>query len=405
MTEISRRALLAGIVAVPFTTALASCAEEKAMPIPLPTPSPTSAGPSIITSRPAVVTAYGPNGTHFPVATPWLGEAAEVELEAECSWDSIAYQVDSLTAEQVAAGAVVRVAPGTLIGRGDGSSRDPMLAELGDASWTRNVLICPRDGYGTVTVVEAGFRIDKCRRLSLFGFTGVDVGIVLTECSDMELGWGSWSSLGITRGGERIGLYELVLGFRRNPQDTFGIRPTDSNAMIDIQRHGCVFGPSVKPDGDKAHCDSLQLEGTGNGAFGPFLSYDCVDVGSSNAAVLLHTAVSRAEFHHSMILGEQVPWQLFPLEAGDYPGNPNAFAGGALDVQLYDSIVCGPIGRLGYTHVVNSVLSYAPQARQRPSVEGAWTVDPSISQWTAADVYGRMSTDLTPESLAGLWRW
>ena len=400
--------LLFGL-ALPTTALLAGCTPDAVDPL-LPTSSPVpTAGPTAHAQNTAVpfarTSSFGPNGTHYPIDLTWLGGEAVVELEADCSWEAITYVVSTLTAEQVAAGAAVRVKPGRLIGRGNGSSRNPVLADLGDPSWTRNVLICPRDGYGSVTVEEAGIRLDKCHRLSLFGFTGPDVGIVLTECSDLHLGWGQWTSLGITRGGARIELYELVLGFRRDPDDTFGIRPTDSLEMTDISRHGCAFGPSVKPEGSSAHCDTAQLEGTGNGVFGPFLSYDCVDFGSSNAALLLHTAVTRAEFHHSLILGSTLPWEIYPLQAGDYPGEPNAFSGGALDVRLYDSKVVGAIGRLGYTHVVNSALSYEPADRQRASVEGDWTVDESMNLWNASDIMSMTGTDYSPASLAAIWSW
>lgn len=418
MNDISRRTVLLGLGAS-FVGVLAACSAVDAPPVTGFTPTPTPDGPSPSSAptegaEPAeppaeaaprtTVPSFGPNGTHYPENLPWLGDTAATDLEVDSSWAAISAAVASLSASQVAAGAVIRVRPGTIEGSGFGSSREPVLSGLGDASWSRNVLICPRDGYGSVAVTK-GARIDKCSRLSLFGIGGPDAGLVLTECTDFQLGWSQWSAMGITRGGERIDLYEIVLGFRRNAEDTFGIRPTDSNRMTDINRYGCAFGPSVKPDGDKAHCDTAQLEGTGNGEFGPFLSYDCVDYGSSNAAMLLHTSVTRAEYHHSMILAEELPWTIYPLAAGDYRGKPNAFAGGCLDVQLFDSVVCGAIGRLGYTRVVNTVLSYEPQASQAARVEGGWSVDPSISSWTADEIRAKTGTDYSPKSLAGFWAW
>lgn len=408
MNDLSRRTVLMGL-GVSFVGLLAACTPG-APPVtgPAPTssggPTPPATEPPVGSAAPIAVPSYGPNGTHYPEGLPWLGDTAATELEVDCNWGAIASAVMSLTAAQVAGGAVIRVRPGTLKGGGFGSSRQPVLVGLGDASWSRNVLVCPRDGYGSVVVTD-GARIDKCQKISIFGIAGPDSGLVLTECSDLQIGWGQWSAMGITRGGARIDLYEIVLGFRRNAEDTFGIRPTDSNSMVDIRRFGCAFGPSVKPDGDKAHCDTAQLEGTGNGEFGPFLNYDCVDYGSSNAAMLLHPSVTRAEFHHSMVLAEVLPWTIFPLEAGDYPGKPNAFAGGCQDVQLYDSVVCGPIGRLGYTRVVNTVLSYEPQASQAAREEGGWIVDPSVRSWTADDIRSRTGTDYSQKSLAGFWGW
>ena len=189
----------------------------------------------------------------------------------------------------------------------------------------------------------------------------------------MQVGWSRFNGLSITRGARGVALYELVLGFRQDENDTVGIRPIDELEMIDISRHGCVFGPSVKPAESGAHCDTMQLEGTGSGPFGPLLSVDCVDYGSSNAAELLHTQVTLADYQHCLILGGQLPWQVYPLRPGDYQGDPNAFAGGCQDVRLTDCVVAGAVGKMGFTQVQNSTLSYTPVDKQQPSVSGAWT--------------------------------
>lgn len=404
---LSRRTLLAGGLSISAASLLASCWGQPDAPTATPTGAPTAA-PSPEPSPPpdaGDAPAYGPNGTHYPAETPPLGEAAATELEVDCSWEAIAAAVASLSADAVAAGAAIRVRPGTLVGYGSGSRRDPVLRGVGDANWSRNVLVCPRDGYGSVTVEHEGFRIDASHRLSFFGFSGPDVAFVLTNCSRFEVGWGRWSAVNLTQSGASIGLYELVAGFRRGTDDTVGIRPTDFNTMTDLARYGCVFGPTVKPDGDGAHCDTMQLERTGWGDFGPFLSVDCIDFGSSNAAIVAHGSLSVAEFRHCLILAERLPWQIFPLEAGDYPGEPNAFAGGAPDVRLFDSHVCGPLGRLGYTQVENTVVSYQPAASQYPASGGEWTVDPGMAAWTADDIIRLAGTDFSAAELERHWTW
>lgn len=402
MADVSRRALLTAGIALPVAALLASCTEPPPGHMPKISPSPK---PQPTSLRPGVVPSFGPNGTHYPASLPWLGEVVPVEVEVDCTWNSISNALARLTPEQVAEGVAIRVAPGELVGKGSRSGSTPVLSGRGEDSWTRNVLILPRDGYGTVRVVEEGIRINESQRISLFGFDAPDVGMVLTECRDIDLGWTRWSSLNITRSGQNISLFEVVLGFRRNEEDTFGVRPTDALPMQEIHRYGCAFGPSIKPQGSEAHCDSLQLEGQGTGPFGPFTSMDCVDFGSSNAAVLIHTNVSMASFSHCLILGERLPWKVLPLQEGDYAGEPNAFAGGCLDVRITDSIVCGPIGRLGYTEVHNTVLSYPPAARQRPSRSGEWTVDPSVLDWSREDILSRTGTDYSPNSLAAIWGW
>lgn len=370
-------------------------------PSPSPSASPT---PSSDSGRPTVTQSYGPNGTHFPDDVPWMGDTAETELVAECDWADIGEHISTLTAAQVLAGAVIRVRPGTLYGDGSGTSSPPMLAELGDPAWERNVLICPLEGFGTVTIQD-GIRLDRCSRLSFYGFLSEE-SFVLTNCASLTVGWSRFSGMGVTRGGSNIAFYELVLGFRRDSNDTAGVRPTDDYAMTNILRSGCVFGPSVKPAGSDAHSDTIQLEGTGTGEFGPFITEDCVDYGSSNAAELLHTGLTRAEYRHSLILANRLPWTVFPLESGDYDGEPNAFAGGCRDVRLFDCTVVGAVGRMGFTEVRDSTLSYRPQDSQQPRDAGEWIVDESTAAWTGADIMSLQAlSDYSNATLAATWAW
>jgi len=404
--RLSRRMLLnlGTLGAAALTTA--ACSATAATPSltarPKPTPTPTMT-PS--PKRPASRASYGPNGTHFPADVPWPGDTAATDLVAECDWVDISRKVQGLTASQVAAGVIIRVKPGTLPGAGAKSSSRAALSGVGQAVWTRNVLIVPRDGFGSVTISSTGIRFDQCARLSFFGFVSAG-GFALTRCVSLQLGWSRFEYANITRGGRDLALYELVLGFRQNEEDTVGVRPTETFEMTNISRYGCVFGPSVKPAGSGAHCDTVQLEGTGTGSFGPFTSVDCIDYGSSNAVAVIHDRVVRAEYHHCLLLGEQLPWRVYPLRSGDYQGNPNAFAGGCRDVRLYDSVVAGPIGRLGYTEVHNTSLSYSPAANQQPRVSGAWTVDTGISGWTREQIMGLQEIpDYEIPTLRSLWRW
>lgn len=377
-------------------------------PSPTRTPSPTAtATPTRAASsgRPAVRASYGVNGTHFPPDTPWPGEQVANELVAECDWGDIARLVQGLNAAQVAEGAIIRVKPGTLPGGGATSSAPAVLTKVGNADWTRNVMIVPRDGFGSVTMADKGIRIDQSARLSLFGFVSAG-GFTLTLCNDMEMGWSRWSGGGVTRGARNVGFYELVLGFRQDPNDTVGFRPIEAYEMTGITRQGCVFGPSVKPADSKAHCDTVQLEGTGSGAFGGFESVDCVDYGSSNAAMLVSGQLSYAEFRHCLVLGGQLPWQVYPLRPGDYQGDPNAFAGGCTDVRLSDSVVVGAIGKVGFTTVTNTSLSYAPTAGQAPSSSGSWTVDTATTGWGREQIMALQEVaDYEVPTLRALWAW
>ena len=408
--DLNRRALLRGSLLLATAGALVSCsAPVGAGAVPSPTAgSPTADAipvPVLGSSRPQRVPSYGPNGTHYPEELPWLGDEAALELVAECDWVDIARKVQSLDAATVAAGVVIRVKPGTLPGSGSGSSARPVLAGVGNAGWSRNVLICPLEGFGSITTAAGGIRFDQCARMSFFGLHSAGA-FTMTRCVSLQVGWSRFDGMSITRGARDVGLYELVLGFRRHADDTAGVRPTESFEMTGIARHGCVFGPSVKPDGSTAHCDTIQFEGTGTGPFGPVSSVDCVDYGSSNAAELLQDRLIRADYDHCMVLGGQLPWRVYPLHEGDYRGDPNAFAGGCQDVRLNDCIVVGAVGRMGFTQVHESTLSYAPVATQQPRDSGRWRVDSASSGWSAAEIMSRQSIpDYEIDTLRRIWAW
>jgi hypothetical protein len=408
--EINRRTLFKGSLIFAAAGTVVACTEDGATATSAPTAPPTraptaaAAAPGTSTRR-TVASSFGPNGTHYPTELPWLGQRAATELVADCDWIDIAKKIQGLDAKKVAAGVIIRVRPGTLPGAGAKSSSRAVLTGIGNPSWTKNVVIAPLEGFGSVIIATAGIRIDQCARLSFFGLMGAAT-VTLTKCVNLQLGWSRFNALSLTRGGREIGLFELVLGFRQNAEDTVGVRPTDTFEMTNLTRQGCVFGPSVKPDGSTAHCDTIQLEGTGSGPFGPITSVDCVDYGSSNAAELLDDGLSLADYRHCLILAGQLPWRIYPLRPGDYPGNPNAFSGGCTDVRLTDSVVAGAVGRMGFTQVQNSTLSYAPAETQQPSVAGSWNVDPDIADWSAEQIMAQQSVrDYEIPTLKALWSW
>ncbi|MCS5735596.1 hypothetical protein [Herbiconiux daphne] len=407
--EIDRRTLLKGSLVLAASGTVVACSDDRVVPGPSATaPSPAAteaAGGGPTSERPTRVTSFGPNGTHYPDDVPWLGERAATELVAECSWQDIGRTIQGLLAEEVAAGVIIRVKPGTLAGGGAGSSAPAVLTNVGNPAWTRNVVVCPLDGFGSVAFASTGIRIDQSARVSLFGFVGSGA-FTMTRCQNVQVGWGRFDAMSITRGGRDIALFELVLGFRQNSDDTVGVRPIETFPMVNLTRDGCVFGPSVKPDGDDSHCDTIQLEGTGTGVFGPVTTTDCVDYGSSNAAELLDDKLTLAEYRHCLILGGQLPWQVYPLRPGDYPGDPNAFSGDCQDVRLTDTVVAGAIGRMGFTQVQNSTLSYAPTDSQQPRESGAWIVDPSVAEWTREQIMGQQAIpDYEISTLRALWSW
>jgi hypothetical protein len=121
---------------------------------------------------------------------------------------------------------------------------------------------------------------------------------------------------------------------------------------------------------------------------------------------MMHPRLTLAEFRHCLILGDLLPWQVYPLRAGDYAGKPNAFSGSCPDVRLYDSVVAGPVGSTRFTRVEGTSLSYKPQASQQPTVSGSWTVDTGIAGWNAAAIMAQQYLpDYEDATLAGIWSW
>jgi len=97
---------------------------------------------------------------------------------------------------------------------------------------------------------------------------------------------------------------------------------------------------------------------------------------------------------------------VYPLRPGDYQGDPNAFGGGCQDVRVTDSVVVGAVGKMGFTQVQNSTLSYTPVDSQQPRDAGSWTVDESSTGWDRARI---MSLQQIPDyeipTLRSLWAW
>ena len=103
-------------------------------------------------TRPAVERSFGPNGTHWPAHTPWIGAAAAHTVDVDCTWAAIAAAIQAVTTEQAGAGVHIRVRPGTLPGNGSSSGSTPVLRGMGDATWGQNVLVSPLEGWGSVTI-------------------------------------------------------------------------------------------------------------------------------------------------------------------------------------------------------------------------------------------------------------
>lgn len=366
-----------------------------------------------------------------------MGQTYPTEIIVDPDIAKVNAALKSITDAQAAAGAVVRVRDGSFTqgqsaGTGAAPTGDPNSAtpgglNLGKASWNRNVLICPLNGYGRVDFGgAAGHLIKNANRISLFGFKHSQA-LNIQDSFDVELGFCKIEQWQVTGTGANIYFYEVLSGYARPSDngDVGGIRPRSDapGTIVNVYRYGCVSGPSIKISGSGAHSDTLQFERSnikGRPAnptrYGDLYMYDCADFASSNAVFL--NANDHTEWHHCLGVGGRSAYVVMPRlqnrpgGGSDYdwdnsePYAPNMHSGNGGDKRAYDSIFIGSAGPGGWTHVSNSKISSAVQAVQRPTVSGAWTVDATLANKTEAQYYAYM--DGNPESETyqkSCWEW
>ena len=172
-----------GVVAP--ASALAACAPSpttgaNAKPSTTPRGTPSSSTNVAPGSLPSVIRSYGPNGTHWPSTTPWIGESVAKVVDVACTWEAIGAAIAAVTPEEAASGVHIKVSPGTLPGLGASSGSKNVLETLGSADWPRNVLVSPADGWGTVTISDPA-RLTDVAGVTFARINGTD--ILLTNCN------------------------------------------------------------------------------------------------------------------------------------------------------------------------------------------------------------------------------
>ena len=367
--------------------------------------------------RPTLVRSFGPNGTHYPASTPWFTETSGITVvDVACTWAAIAAGVNGLTDAQANAGARIRVAPGTLTGSGAATSSAAVLSNLGNAAWTKNVLIMPRDGWDTVKI-SGGFKLTNCKRISWFmpGDHTSGVFYLGPGCDRTYIGWGKYHSGNIKESGTDCGTYEVVVGFRQAPgnQDSFQGWPYQGT-ITGMEHHGSTFGPAVKLIDDTGHCDTVQYEAIGSNASlaGTFLHRDCVMYGSSNQTFQLAGPGGpgwNLTLDKCLVLGSLVWTRIFPIQSDWYDptGNPtNGLGGGNALVNVADSFIVGKSNAQRYGTVSNTRI--ASTGTMPVPTSGAFIEDASIANWTAADIYSRtleVHTATGINNLKNIWKW
>lgn len=389
---------------------------------------------NIIPPRPVRVPSFGPNGTHWPEDTPWLYDEIPNVVDVACTWAAIKAAVVAVTPEQAAAGAHIRIAPGELVGLGGGSSGTPVLDKIGNAAWTKRVLVTPRDGWGTVTL-QGSVKFRQVKRVCFALLHAPDPGDVLTMqmCNGSALAWSDldgWLILGLAGGPgtitEHTDLYEVVVD---HPQlksaDPTGLGagytqtnggPADGNGMLrDCLLEGCYTAPRWRVQGASDHVDTLQTYSGGGMLYG-FTLRDSVLWGSNNCALMCAGVSEAASIYLPPDAGEHVVLDHTLLvgpttaQASRYPamtggtavaGNQATNAGGGVQgMSAYDSIIAGTTYPTTWNHVRNTRI---PAERPTAVVtDGSWTIDPSLLT-ADASYFDNISTRPSQEYLTSIW--
>lgn len=420
----SRRSFvrLLAVAAPAAATAMCSPAQTSGGPsATASTPSSSAAAPTgapaaiVGNARPAVVRSFGPNGTHWPAHTPWIKDAVTT-VEVDCTWAAIRTALLAVTASQAAAGAHIKVRPGTLPGLGASSGSKAVLQGLGSASWAKNVLVSPRDGWGSVIITEPA-RLREVYGVTFARINAVDM--LLTNCtrsawaqSVMSDGLSMASSYGATT--KECGAYEIVMSnVKADISDPLGYAAGSGSVLTDSVWDGCYSAPVFRPTGATDHVDTLQMYGTG--WYRGLTVRDTTFFGSLNCALQIggmrsddpNKGTRFLTVDHSIITSQATAIKVrYPKPANaDTPSLSQAINGIGEDFQLFanDSYIFGSMYRSKWGGVSNTKVSYAQAVTRNPVASGKWTYDSSMDSWGAAK-FDTLVPAPTDAYLKSIWK-
>ena len=208
-------------------------------------------------------------------------------VDVGCSWGAIASAIGGASDADVAAGMHIRVAPGILPGHGAGANSRPALKGLGKASWMQNILVSPRDGWGSVTIS------DPVRIVGVDGVTFARINsryVLLTDC--VRTAWAQAKvsqGLKITASARDVtacDLYEVVMADAKiDPNDPFSFAAGAGASLRDCVWEGCYIAPVFRELGSSNHIDAAQM--SGGGVYRGLTIRDSTFFGALNCALQL----------------------------------------------------------------------------------------------------------------------
>lgn len=415
--RISRRTLItAAALIAPMTSLLPKLPLDPAAPI-FKRDAGTGASTSstgVAGAAPSTVRSYGPNGTHWPANTPWFDASFGKVIDVACTWDAISKAIASVTDAQIVAGVHIRVAPGTLPGFGSSSGSKAPLQSVGRGTASKNILVSPKNGWGTVTIAD-DVRIKGVKGVTFARINGRSV--LLTDCSrtnwahsKVSVNFRMTASSGIVRD---CNAYEVVMADAKvDISDPLGFAAGSNSMITDSVWEGCYCAPVFRPDGASDHIDTLQMYG--NGAYRGLTIRDSTLFGALNSALQLggpkpddpELGSPFLTLDHSILTAQVIAIQVrYPLPAGAYaPKLGQAINGSGEANQLFakDSYVFGSMYNTQWGSVQNSFTAYNKAPTNNKAVSGAWVYDPAMMTVAARWFDDRTPTP-TDDYLASIW--
>jgi len=416
--RISRRNLLAAAAAAAAAPALFDPGDwlewlidqiDGSPSTPSPTPGPVTSAPTSASTG-----AWGPDGSHWPANTPKPDSTFGSVLDVGCDWAAIGKAIASVTDAEVERGVHIRVRPGALPGRGGSSRSRAVLEDVGRGSASKNILVSPIGGWGTVTIA------DSARLLNVKGVTFARINarfVLLTDCtrtnwaqSKVSYGFRMAASNGTVR---QCNAYEVVMAdAKADISDPFGFAAGSDSLIADSIWEGCYCAPVFRPAGATDHIDSLQMYG--NGAYRGLTIRDSTIFGALNSAMQLggpkpsdpYLGTPFFTLDHSILTSHAIARRVrYPAPAGAYkPKIGQAINGSGESGQLYarDSFVFGSMYTTEWGAVENSFTSYDRAPGNNPSLVGRWRYDPALAR-VGADWFDARTPVPTDDVLARIW--
>ena len=355
------------------------------------------------------IPSFGPNGTHWPSDTPRTGHTHVIDVA--CSWAAIQSAIGSVTSQQASEGLVIRIAPGSLAGSAETTSSTgaAALQNVGSDSWTRKVLVVPRDGYGTVTTGSHKFQ--NVRGVTFARFVGESW--MLRDCGNFNLAHTRLNkglkTFADTMNVVNCNIYEVaMLNSRADEEDSCQYRAANANQIRQCIWEGCYLAPLFRPVGSSSHLDTLQM--FGNGYYRGLTLRDCLFFGSNNCALQgggydnsdPHLGEPFVTLDHTMLVSQALAVQVrYALPPGTTGGGSQAINGPGEPGPWYanDSYLMGTLHSTQWHTVANT--------RTNPGVgntiaNGTWTHE-SWSTKTPAEFDMLAGPEPDDAYLASIW--